>query len=56
MYPNGRENHIVFGSSNNTVKNQNSTTELPNMTSHSNVTETEATTEASTELPNMTPD
>ena len=42
MYPNGRENHIVFGSSNNTVKNQNSTTELPNMTSDSKVIETEA--------------
>ena len=42
MYPNGRENYIAFGSSNNTVKNQNSTTELPNMTSDSNVIETEA--------------
>ena len=55
MYPNGRENHIAFGSSNNTVKNQNSTTELPNMTSDSNVIKTEAITEVSTELPNMSP-
>ena len=41
MHPNGRENHIVSGSSNNIVKNQNSTTEasteLPNMSPDSNV-------------------
>ena len=60
MHPNGRENHIVSGSSNNIVKNQNSTTEasteLPNMSPDSNVIETEATTEASTESPNTSPD
>ena len=29
MYPNGRETHIVVGSSHNTAQNQNSTNELP---------------------------
>ena len=43
IYPNGRENHVVFGSSHNTVKNQNSTNELPNMSLDSEVIETEAT-------------
>ena len=42
IYPNGRENHVVFGSSQNTVKNQNSTNELPNMSLASKVIETEA--------------
>ena len=42
IYPNGRENHIVFGSSHNTAKNQNSTTELPNMSLDSKVIENEA--------------
>ena len=42
IYPNGRENHVVFGSSHNTVKNQNSTNELPNMSLDSEVIETEA--------------
>ena len=42
IYPNGRENHVVFGSSHNTVKNQNSTNELPNMSLDSKVIETEA--------------
>ena len=50
----------VFGSSNNIVKNQNSTTEasteLPKMSPDSNVIETEATTEASTESTNISPD
>ena len=41
IYPNGRENHIVFGSSHNTVKKQNSTNELPNMSLDSKVVETE---------------
>ena len=54
IYPNDRENHIVFGSPppHNTVKNQNPTTELPNMPIDSNVIETKATTE----LPNMSLD
>ena len=52
IYPNDRENHIVFGSSHNTVKNQNPTTELPDMPPNSNVIETEATTE----LPNRSLD
>ena len=42
IYPNGRENHVVFGSSHDTVKNQNSTNELPNMSLDSEVIETEA--------------
>ena len=42
MYPNGRENHIVVGSSYNTAQNQNSTNELPNMSLDSEVIETEA--------------
>ena len=42
IYSNGRENHIVFGSSHNTVKNQNSTNELPNMSLDSKVIEPEA--------------
>ena len=42
MYPNGRENHIVVGSSHNTAKNQNPTNELPNMSLDSEVIETEA--------------
>ena len=42
MYPNGRENHIVVGSSQNTAKNQNPTNELPNMSLDSEVIETEA--------------
>ena len=42
IYPNGRENYIVFGSSQNTVKNQNSTNELPNMSLASKVIETES--------------
>ena len=56
IYPNGRENHIVFGSSHNAVKNQSSTNELPNMSLDSKVIETEATTEATTELTNMSLD
>ena len=54
--PNGKENHIVFGSSHNTAKSQNSTNELPNMSLDSKVIETEATTKATTELPNMSLD
>ena len=42
MYPNGRENHIVVGSSDNTAQNQNSTNELPNMSLDSKGIETEA--------------
>ena len=42
IYPNGRENHVVFGSSHNTVKNQNATNESPNMSLDSEVLETEA--------------
>ena len=42
MYPNGRENHIVVGSSNNTAKNQNPTNELLNMSLDSKGIETEA--------------
>ena len=42
MYPNGRENHIVVGSSHNTTQNQNSTIELPNMSLDSKGIETEA--------------
>ena len=42
IYPNGRDNHVVFGSSHNTVKNQNFTNELPNMSLDSKVIETEA--------------
>ena len=42
MYPNGRENHIVVGSSQNTAKNRNPTNELPNMSLDSEVIETEA--------------
>ena len=42
IYPNGRENHVVFGSSHNIVKNQTSTNELPNMSLDSEVIETEA--------------
>ena len=42
IYPNGRENHIVFGSSHNTAKSQNSTNELPNISLDSKVIETEA--------------
>ena len=42
IYPNDRENHVIFGSSHNTVKNQNSTNELPNMSLASKVIETEA--------------
>ena len=41
-YPNGRENHVVLGSSHDTVKNQNSTNELPNMPLDSKVIEREA--------------
>ena len=41
IYPNGRENHVVFGSSHDTVKNQNPTNELPNMSLDSEVIETE---------------
>ena len=42
MYPNGRENHIVVGSSHNTAQNQNSTNEVPNMSLDSKGIETEA--------------
>ena len=42
IYPNGRENHIVFGSSHNTAKSQNSTNESPNISLDSKVIETEA--------------
>ena len=42
IYPNGRENHIVLGSSHSTAKSQNSTNELPNMSLDSKVIETEA--------------
>ena len=42
IYPNGRENHVVFGSSHNTAQNQNSTNELPNMSLDSKGIETEA--------------
>ena len=42
IYPNGRENHVVFGSSHDTVKNQNSTNELSNMPLDSKVNENEA--------------
>ena len=42
MYPNGRENHIVVGSSHNTTQNQNSTNELPNMSLDSKGIESEA--------------
>ena len=42
IYPNGRENNVVFGSSHDTVKNQNPTNELPNMSLDSEVIETEA--------------
>ena len=42
IYPNGRENHIVLGSSHNTAKNQNPTNELPNMSLDSKGIETEA--------------
>ena len=42
IYPNGRKNHVVFASSHNTLKNQNSTNELPNMSLDSKVIETEA--------------
>ena len=42
MYPNGRENHIVVGSSHNTAQNQNSTNELPNMSLDSKGVENEA--------------
>ena len=42
MYPNGRENHIVVGSSHDTAKNQNPTNESPNMSLDSDVIETEA--------------
>ena len=42
MYLNGRENHIVVGSSQNTAKKQNPTNELPNMSLDSEVIETEA--------------
>ena len=42
MYPNGRENHIVVGSSHNTAQNQNSTNELPNMSLDSKGIENEA--------------
>ena len=52
IYPNGRENHVAFGSSHNTAKSQNSTHELPNISLDSKVIETEATTE----LPNMSLD
>ena len=52
IYPNDRENHIASGSSHNTVENQNSTNELPNMSLDSKVIETEATIE----LPNMSLD
>ena len=41
-YPNGRENHIASGSSYNTVDNQNSPNELPNMSLDSKVIGTEA--------------
>ena len=42
MYPNGRENHIVVGSSHDTAKTQNPTNESPNMSLDSDVIETEA--------------
>ena len=42
MYPNGRENHIVVGSSHDTAKNQNPTNESPNISLDSDVIETEA--------------
>ena len=42
IYSKGRENHVVFGSSHDTVKNQNSTNELPNMPLDSKVIENEA--------------
>ena len=42
IYPNGRENHIVVGSSQNTAKNQNPTNELPNMSLDSEAIKTEA--------------
>ena len=42
IYPNGRENQVVFGSSHDTVKNQNSTNQLPNMPLDSKVIENEA--------------
>ena len=42
IYPNGRENHVVLESSHDTVKNQNSTNELPNMPLDSKVIENEA--------------
>ena len=42
IYPNGRENHIVYGSSHNTAKSQNSANELPNISLDSKVIETEA--------------
>ena len=48
IYPNDRKNHIVFVSSHNSVKNQNPTTELPNIPLDSNVIEIEATTRATT--------
>ena len=42
IYPNGRENHVVLGSSHDTVKNQNPTNGLSNMSLDSEVIETEA--------------
>ena len=42
MYPNGRENHIVVGSSHDTAKTQNPTNESTNMSLDSDVIETEA--------------
>ena len=42
IYPNGRENHIVVGSSHNSAQNQNSTDELPNMSPDSKGIENEA--------------
>ena len=42
IYPNGRENQIASGSSHNTVNNQNSPNELPNMSLDSKVIGTEA--------------
>ena len=42
IYPSGRENQIAPGSSHNTVENQNSTNELPNMSPDSKIIGTEA--------------
>ena len=55
IYPNDRENHIVSGSSHNTVDNQNSTNELPSMSPDPDMVTVKLNNQVTQLIPNPNP-